>query len=362
MKIDREIIKSDVEEAADQIRTAYEIEDSPVEFIHSGSILLNLAISGKGKAGGWPRGRISNVVGDGSSGKTLLALEMAAYMFYKMPGNKSHNFPSVKHVRIVFDNAEGVMDFPVAQMYGKDFFDGVEWACSKTVEEFGRKFAREVMDHKEGTCLLYVIDSLDALSSEAGVERFEEAAKKDKAEDGTYGTEKAKYLSASFFSNICSIIKGKDITLLVISQIRSKIGVSFGEKYGRTGGKALDFYTHAVPWLSEIEKLKKTFRSEDRVYGIRVLVKLKRNKVAKPFREAEIIVLFDYGVDDIGSSIAYLWGPKVKAIDWNGTEYSRTELIKHIEENNLQDELARKVETWWGEIEENLKPDRISKY
>ena len=84
--------------------------------------------------------------------------------------------------------------------------------------------------------------------------------------------------------------------------------------------------------------------------------------MAKPFREAELIILFDYGVDCVGSSIAYLWGPKVKAIDWNNTEYSREGMIKHIEENNLQDELAEKVETWWDEIEDNLKPDRIKKY
>ncbi|MBU0778295.1 DNA recombination/repair protein RecA [Patescibacteria group bacterium] len=365
MKITRE---GNIAKAIDQVKAAsMPAEESPVEFIHSGSILLNLAASGKGRNGGWARGRIVNFVGDGSSGKTLLALEMTAYMFHKMPGNKSHNFPPVGKVRIIFDNSEGVMDFDLDQMYGSkkdptDFRKGVIWECSRTVEEFGRKFAREAMNHKEGTCLLYVIDSLDALSSEAGQERFEEAAKKDKAEDGTYGTEKAKYLSASFFSNICSLIKGKDITLVVISQIRMKIGISFGEKYGRTGGKALDFYTHAVPWLSEIEKLKKTFRGEDRVYGIRVLVKLKRNKVAKPFREAEIIILFDYGVDDVGSSIAYLYGPKVKTIDWDGVEYGRAELINYIEQNNLQDELAKKVEKWWNEIEDNLKPNRISKY
>jgi hypothetical protein len=75
-----------------------------------------------------------------------------------------------------------------------------------------------------------------------------------------------------------------------------------------------------------------------------------------------LIILFDYGIDDIGSSIAYLWGPEVKTIDWNGEKFSRADLIDHIEKNNLQDELAEKVTTWWNEIEDNLKPDRISKY
>lgn len=362
MKIERndqEELSASVEEIKESCN---HIEESPVEFIHSGSILLNLAASGKGKDGGWARGRIINFVGDGSSGKTLMALEAAAYTFYKMPGNQSHNFPPVKKVRIIFDNAEGVMDFPIGQMYGKKFVDGVEWEHSKTVEEFGRKFTREVAAHKEGTCLLYVIDSLDALSSEAGLARFEEAAKKDKPEDGSYGVEKAKYLSANFFANICSLTNKKDITLIVVSQIRHKIGVSFGEQYGRTGGKSLDFYTHQVVWLSEVEKLKKTFKEEERTYGIRILAKFKRNKVAKPFREAEIIALFDYGIDDLGSSIAYFWGPKTKLLDWEGIQYSRPDLIKYIEDNKLQDELTKKVDDWWQSIEDNLKPNRLSKY
>lgn len=362
MKIDRGVTKSGVEEAVDQIRTVYEIEDSPVEFIHSGAIGLNLAVSGKGKDGGWPRGRIINLVGDGSSGKTLLALEFCAYVYHKMMGKESNLFPKVKRIRIIYDNGEIVMDFPVSAMYGKDFADHIEWEHSKYVEQFGRRFARECQLLEDGTLLIYVLDSLDSLTSEAGLQRFEEAAKKDKAEDGSYGVEKPKYLSASFFSNITSLMLGKDITLVIISQIRSKIGVTFGEKYSRAGGKAMDFYTHCVVWLAEVEKLKKTFRGEERVYGIRTLAKVKRSKVWKPFREMELQILFDYGIDDLGTTISYLWGPKVKAIDWNGTEYSRIELIKHIEENNLQDELAEKVEKWWNEIEENLKPDRISKY
>lgn len=361
MKINR--VKDDIEEAKDMMKeAALPVEESPVEFLHSSSILLNLAASGKGKDGGWARGRIINLVGDGSSGKTLLALELSAYVHHRMLGNESRNFPKVKKVRIIYDNSEGVMDFPIKKMYGESFVDEVEWENSSTVQGWGRNVTRAVQDNKPGEMLLYIIDSLDALTSEEGLARFEEAAKKDKAEDGTYGTEKPAYLSKSFFSNMCSLIGEKDVTIVIISQIRMKIGVSFGEKYNRAGGKSLDFYTHQVCWLSEIEKLKKTFRGEERVYGIRVLARFKRNKVAKPFREAELIILFDYGVDDLNSSLSYLYGPKVKVIDWEGQEFGREELIKHIEQNKLQNELAFKVEKWWNEIEDHLKPNRESKY
>ena len=337
-------------------------EHLSVEFLNSGSTMINLAGSNKGLSGGWARGRIINFVGDGSSGKTLMALELAAYVFYNMLGNKSHNFPDVKKVRIIYDNTEGVMDFPIDQMYGQDFVDGVEWISSKTVQGFGRNIAREVGGNKPGEMLLYIVDSLDALASQEGLDRFEKAAKTDKEEDGTYGTEKAAYLSKSFFCNMCSIMERKDVTVLIISQIRQKIGVTFGEKYNRAGGKALDFYTHQVCWFAEIEKIKKTFRGEDRVIGVRTIAKFKRNKVAKPFREATLLILFDYGVDDIGSNLAYLYGPKVKALEWDGEDYKRSDLIKKIEDEGLQKELAMRTEEYWLEIEEAVKPNRLKRY
>lgn len=361
----RKLLNTEViSETVEKVRKTTEKRtvEAPVEFIHTGATPLNCAAAGKGLMGGWARGRIVNIVGDGSSGKTLLALEVAARCFYKMKGNISEHFPEVKKVRIVYDNAERVMDFPLETMYGKEFVKGVEWIHSETVEQFGRRYTKEIQNHKSGEFLLYIVDSLDALPSQAAVERFLKAAKTDKEEDGTYGTEKAKYLSASFFNNICDLMEGKDITLIIINQIREKIGITFGEKYYRAGGKALDFYTHQVCWLSEIEKLKKTFKGHERVYGIRIKARFKRNKTAKPFREAEVIALYDYGIDDIGSGLAWLYGPAVKDLVWDEVHYARPELIKHIEENDLSEELARRIEEEWQYIEDNVTTDRKSKY
>ncbi len=359
MKIERDLQEKDSEEKVEQ---EVAVDDVAVEFIYTGSILLNLAASGKGRGGGWARGRIVNFVGDGSSGKTLMALELAAYVFYKMVGNTSVNFPPVKKVKVIYDNAEGVMDFPIEKMYGKSFKEGVTWISSQTIQGWGRNVTREVLANKPGEMLLYITDSLDALSSQEGLERFEKAAKNDKEEEGAYGTEKAAYLSKSFFQNMRSLMAGKDVTLVIISQIRQKIGVTFGEKYSRTGGKALDFYTHQVCWLSEIEKLKKTFRGEERVYGIRILAKMKRNKTAKPFREAKLVILFDYGIDDISTSLSYLYGPKAKLLSWEGQDYSHQDLAKYIEDNHLQEELSRRVEVIWDEVEEASRLDRLKRY
>jgi recombination protein RecA len=150
---------------------------------------------------------------------------------------------------------------------------------------------------------------------------------------------------------------GKDITLFIISQVRSKIGVTFGEKLYRTGGKALDFYTHQVMWLNEKEKLKKFVKGHDIVNGIRVRARLKRSKVSKPFRECEFTVLFDYGIDNIGSNIDYLFdlgGKKTgNNLIWDKNNFkSRSGLISYIEENNQEYDLEREVEKKWFEIEE----------
>ena len=98
------------------------------------------------------------------------------------------------------------------------------------------------------------------------------------------------------------------------------------------------------------------------MYGIRVLAKFKRNKVAKPFREAEIIILFDYGLDDVSCSISWLYGPKVKEIMFDDVKFSRSDLISHIENNGLEDNLAEMVEEKWEIIDDALRPDRKAKF
>lgn len=338
-------------------------DEERVEFLHSGSTLFNLALSGKGKNGGWARGHIVNPVGDGSSGKTAFALELAAWCFYNIMKVPSVLFPPVKKVIIVYNNVEDVMDFPIEAMFGKRFVEGVEWIKKGTVESFGRDYARRVMALKEGEFLLYIVDSWDALTSEAGQERFIEAAEKDKPEDGSYGTEKAKYGSASFFSNICDISSGKDATLMIISQVRDKIdAVNFGKKKYRAGGGALNFYTHQVAWLAVVEKLSKEFRGDKRVYGIKTKAQVERNKVAKPFREAEITILFDYGVDDVGSMLSWYYGPKVEKIQFDGAQFTRAELIKYIEDNEIEDVLIEMVEKEWALIESQVAPQRKPRF
>lgn len=361
--------KKETEDLASQVEEEIESDtnklldnnNTRVEFIDSGSTVLNLVLSGKGKKGGWARGRVINIIGDGSSGKTWLSLELAASCFYHLNKNPE-TFAKVKRVFIVINNVEGVMDFPLEEAFGAEFVKTIEWIQIPTIEAMGRDYTRRVEALKEGDFLLYINDSLDALVSEEGRDRFLAAAEKDKPEEGSYGMEKQKY-TGKFFGNLCSIGKGKDATLILISQVRENIGVTFGKKLRRVGGKSLDFYTHQCCWLAVKEKLTKTVLGEKRAYGIEVKAKLERSKVSKPFREGNFIILFDFGIDNIWSNIRYLFGEKPKEILFDDKKFKTEEgLIHYIEKNKLQDKVIEMVENKWNEIEEGIKPEREKRF
>jgi RecA/RadA recombinase len=337
-------------------------DEDRVDFIPSGSTLLNLAASQKGRNGGWARGRIVNLVGDGSSGKSLCALEACAQVFYNIKNIESPIFPKPDKVSIVYNNAEGVMDFPIETMYGPEFNANVEWIQTSIAEDFGTDYQNRVKKLKRGECLLYVMDSLDALVSRAAASIMGQILD-DKKPDGSYGTEKAKFFSSGFFSHLCGLMKDKDATLICISQVREKIGIVFGEKHYRTGGKALDFYTHQVVWLSQVERLKRTFRTQEKVYGVKIKATFKRNKTAKPFREAVFPVLFDYGIDEIGSLVDFYFGPKAKTIKWKDQDIEVKDFI-YLLDNSKEDLtlLQDMVEKEWLEIEDEVKPIRKNRW
>ena len=311
---------------------------SDVRFFSSGSTLLDKVLGG-----GWAEGRVANVVGDKSSGKTLLAIEACANFAL------AYGAENIRYVE-----AEAAFDMSYAYTMGMP--KGVNYTEEiHTVEEFDADLTKW-LSGREGPNL-YVVDSLDALSSDAEMERTDEP---------TYGTEKAKALSTMFRKRTAEL-RSSQTTLVIISQIRDNIGVRFGETKKRSGGRALDFYASQIIWLAELKKLKRTVTKVERVTGVLVRAQCKKNKCGKPFREATFTILFNYGVDDETSMLD--WIKENKAEDMLSeplAEYAKqvSSAKQHddrTELGHLQTLLKAAVNQRWNEIEEALEPP-MSKY
>jgi len=338
-----------------------------VDFIHSGCSTMNLALSGKAKDGGWARARVLNLVGDRSAGKTAVALELAFSYFKTIKKIKSKIWPTVKRFHIVYNNPEGVMDFPIQKMYGKynpktglwecPFRDKVEWVMSPNVEHFGRDYWRRANKLEKGESLLYILDTLDFLKSKKSIDRFIDAVEKDGEIEGSYDVEKQKFLSGWFpttkdFLNANSA----DATLLILSQIRDKIGVMFGKKQMRTGGHAFDHAIHQEAWIKEVQKLRATRFGEQRVYAIKSEIRVEKNKCGKPFNEAQFQILYDYGIDNINSLIDYIYGKKT--IKFDGQKFkTKKAFIKFIEENDYEELLEKEAEIKWQKTDEAFEKE-----
>lgn len=313
----------------------------PVEMFSSGCTVLDLILGG-----GLPVGKIVNIVGDNSSGKTLLACEAIASA-RRQYGDK---------LKWRYDDAEAGFSFDSELLYGFQIVDE-DKAPSATIEEFELNLHRELEALAPGETLLYILDSLDALSSlsevEAAVDR-RKAIEKGTDIKGSYGMQKQKFLS-EFFRLQANAIKDKRCTLIIISQVRENIGVMYGPKFRRSGGKALDFYAAQVVWLAEAEKKEK----RGRVYGITVKAKTTKNKVGLPFRSGFVDVLFDFGVDDVATNLNYLCDMrtdlgKLKKTDkytFGKKEGALDAVVQHIETNNLETELAQAVRERWAKLD-----------
>ena len=318
-------------------------DDKPHSYVRSGARVLDCTIGG-----GYVLGRVVNLVGDKSTGKTLLAIEACANFIRDYPNGK-----------IQYAEAEAAFDQQYAEALGMPLAS-VKFSDSlNTVEDWYEdldKFLKG-LDGKPG---LYILDSLDALSDEAEQGRG--------MGDSSYGGSKPKKIGELFRRLVQEIEKSKCL-VIIISQIRDKLNVTFGETKTRSGGRALDFYASQVIWLAEVEKLKRTIDKVDRVTGIKVRANVKKNKVGLPFRQCTFPLLFGYGIDDLTAAVEWL------------IEVHRDERLKEaglsvagykVRLNNLRDKggeevrdlrsiLGRIVEEEWARIETSFLP-KSSKY
>lgn len=274
---------------------------SGVEVVPSGSILLDEALG----VGGYPKGRIIEMYGPESSGKTTLALHAIAEA-QKMGGIAA------------FIDAEHALD-PV---YAKNLGVNIDelWVSQPDTGEQALEIAENLV--RSGAVDIIVVDSVAALTPQAEIE--------GDMGDSHMGLQ-ARLMSQALRKLTAIIGKSKCI-LVFINQIRMKIGVMFGNPETTTGGNALKFYSSIRLEIRRIESIDAK-GAEDAV-GNRVRVKIVKNKVAPPFRKVELDIYFGKGVSAMSSLLdgAVKYGLIDKKGAWYTTE---TEKVGQGRENAL---------------------------
>ena len=305
--------------------TAMEIEAIP-----TGALSLDIALG----IGGIPRGRIVEVYGPESSGKTTLALHMIAEA-QKMGGEAA------------FIDAEHALDPVYAKHLGVDI-DNLIVSQPDTGEQ-----ALEITEAlvRSGAIDVVVVDSVAALVPKAEI-------------DGDMGDShiglQARLMSQAL-RKLAGVINKSKCVVIFINQLREKVGVMFGNPETTAGGRALKYYASVRLDIRKIENIKQ----DGEVVGNRARVKVVKNKVAPPFREAEFDIVYGKGISKEGNILDI--AVNLDIVDKSGSWFSydgerigqgRENVKKYLSENpEIMDEIEKKIRAKFNEAFEKSLGD-----
>ena len=287
-----------------------------IETISTGSIALDIALG----VGGLPKGRVCEIYGPESSGKTTLALHVVAEA-QKLGGS------------CAFIDAEHALDPIYAEAIGCDV-DNLLVSQPDTGEQALTVTNKLI---QSGAVDVIVVDSVAALTPAKEIE--------GEMGDSFVGLH-ARLMSQAMRKIVANLNNSKTI-LIMINQIREKIGVMFGSPETTTGGRALKFYSSVRLDIRRIETLK----ADGEASGNKTRVKVVKNKVAPPFRQAEFEITYGEGISRTGDIVDI--GASLEILDKKGAWYAyngenigqgRVNTKAFLDENpNIREEIANKI-------------------
>ena len=320
----------------------------------TGCDLIDLLVGGQKNVLGIPFGEVVSIVGDSSSGKTFLKNEIIAYNHHTL-GDGFDWFS---------DDTEKGDTLNTSYLYGFDAQKrdkngnrkiGTKTVTdSNTIEEMDAKVSM-FLDTKDratpDSVAAYFVDSLDGLS-DVEKEEMEETRKNqlklgmDVQDKGTMGMAASKFLSQQFFKNKVHHLLESKCSLVIVSQIRENVGAGmYGRKWRVACFGALKFYAHTQIFLRTL----RTIEVNDKVVGAVVEAKTYKSKTPRPYRKAIYTVYFEYGIDNIGSNLDYLFDlldkkyelkTDAQFIKWDGgAELTATSLSEWMATNGYIDEI-----------------------
>ncbi len=265
-----------------------ENKNAQIETVSSGALSIDLALGG-----GYPKGRIIEVYGPESSGKTTICLHAVAE-FQKAGGT------------VAFIDAEHALDPSYAEKLGVDV-DELLLSQPDSGEQ-ALDIAEALV--RSGAVELIVIDSVAALTPRAEIE----------GEMGDLSIGLQARLMSRALRKLTAITNKMNTTIIFVNQIRMKIGVMFGNPETTTGGNALKFYSSVRMEIRKGKKIEAGTGDAKEANGNIARIKIVKNKVAPPFRTAEVDIMFNQGISKMGDLVEV--GVKFDVIEKKGAFYS----------------------------------------
>lgn len=337
---------------------------SEEDLLSSGSSILNVRITGNVN-GAFLKGTINSLVGASNTGKTWILYNACA---------EAVRSPNFSNYRIIVDSTESGDKFPITKYFGKKLeskletawgdrkIKGCEAPASITVEEWFDK-VNEYLDEveKTGNPIIYILDSIDGLTTEAQLKKMEEDA--DKREEGKeisgdYGDGKAKKLSAYLRVLNTRFAQTKSI-LFLISQEKDDMASLIPNSKTYAGGRSIKFFASVQLWFKSKGTVDATINGIKRNCGIQSKVQIKKNRLNGMLeKDSTLTILHQHGIDEVGDMIDYLLEEgelegKTKITNpYTDSPVTKENLVRYIEDNELEEKLKLQVQTTFNKIKE----------